>query len=146
MEEHRERELHGGENRTRRVGRDEVAELRIGAAKVREAGGEGPEACAAALGERDRGDPPTGHVEEPTSQARPGVPSARRDEDDMGRPHLEGEALEGLRGTPAGELSQAPHLPGVEGGVRQQGRRRIDEEHPRITAGRKAFEHRSGVQ
>lgn len=122
----------------------EVSELREGLDESGDggrSGGAGPDRLG---GERDDGQSPTSDHPESPSEALTGPGGGSAHHNDVRRTELEGEAQEGLGGATAGQLPHSTHLPGVEGGVRGRGGRRVDEEHPWVTAWWAWFEHRGG--
>lgn len=131
-----------GEGLPTAVHRVDVTELGVGLVEPRDRERTGSESDDVRPGEHDEREPTSGQGRKPSPEAQKGAWSPRPDDDDVGRPDLEGEALEGRRRAATRQLSDATHLPGVEGGVGRGDAPEIEEEDARVTTGWEGFEHR----
>ncbi len=90
-------------------------------------------------------EPAGGESGEPECEPAEGPRGARSYEDNVGRPDLEREALQSQGSATAGQLPEPADLPGIKGGVGHWASTEVEEEHARVTARGKVFEHRGWV-
>lgn len=142
MDEHRVSEAKGVSHATNKI---EVAEFREGRREAVDGGHAGAKPSEFPRTQPHDREPARGERGEPERERAKGPRGARTHEDDVGRPDLESEALQGQGSAPTGQLPDPTDLPRVEGGVGRGASAEVEEEHSRITTGWKAFEHRGWV-
>ncbi len=127
------------------AGEIEVTELVEGLREAVERGHAGAKPSEFPRREPHDGEPTGSESGEPECKPAEGPRGARLHENDVGWPNFESEALQGQGSGTAGQFPDPADLPGVDGSVGRWVSTEIEEEHARVTARWKAFEHRGLV-
>ncbi len=145
MKEHGEGETEGVDLRLAVVRGGEVLEFWIGAGEIRRGRERG---VAPEFFEREHEDrePAAGGGGEASAEATGRLGSTPAQDDDVGGTDLEEEAFQRPGGAATRQASEPSDLPGVERGIREGLRRRVEEKHPRIATGWVWFKHRDEVR